>query len=344
MRANDKDNDRYLSRSACVYKGSRFTAKSIKKAIETATGTYSAPIPPQPSLTARDVLNPSVVSSPLDSVNYKNSVHVTLIDQVYCLSAAILKPDISQECIEEILKAPDWLLISIIQEVARCREPSLAKTGLDRLVSKIMELSFDNKKLVFMLDSISGTDKQSDFDAYPVMPLHDRSYGYEYEDPLKSLDASYRYDNMMKNKGNFGVARLLFLLEIKTHHLPYSSNKATSAKKLHEGLSESFNEFLNKKIDYREFKEKWDLTLNTYKPELEKHRGWKNLLANLVLFVATLGVAHTGAFIAKQMTGKPYTNNLGLFSLTKTDSMKHVDNLEQSVKELKPLSPSSGHS
>ena len=141
--------------------------------------------------------------------------------------------------------------------------------------------------------------------------------------------------NIYLDRGVFGVAHMLYRLQVKAQTLnkpeePETIKAYDAAEKLHKELSECFLTYLKSPKDdkdYQTFKQAWDKAIETHKPTLEKHRGWKNLLANLALFIVTLGIVHTGAMIA----GKH-----GLFALAKTDSAKHVDDLEKSIKKIEP--------
>lgn len=82
-----------------------------------------------------------------------------------------------------------------------------------------------------------------------------------------------------------------------------------------------FQEDKNNNFDY---KANALIAIDKAKPELEKHRGCKKILGNLLLLILTLGTAH----IANKMV-----NNHFLF-FRETDSSKKLKQLEQTVSTL----------
>ncbi len=195
-------------------------------------------------------------------------------------------------------ETPPELLAPLLNQI---RSSRLFSDNIDRalahFVPRIIQLEIDNQKIIFQRLFLNV-----------------------------ELDDS---KNIYLDRGEFGIAHKLYRLKIKAQTLykpkePETMEAYNAAEKLHEELSRCFLKYL-KDEDYQTFKKTWDQAIKTHKPTLEKHRGWKNFLANLALFIVTLGIVHTGAVIA----GKH-----GLFALTKTDSAKHVDDLEQSIKKL----------
>ncbi|MES2142685.1 MAG: hypothetical protein V4471_07395 [Pseudomonadota bacterium] len=62
----------------------------------------------------------------------------------------------------------------------------------------------------------------------------------------------------------------------------------------------------------------------TLQPELDKHRGYKQILGNLLILICTLG---TG-----QLINKAYTGNFLFFK--KTDSSKHIDKVSHMIEKM----------
>jgi hypothetical protein len=129
------------------------------------------------------------------------------------------------------------------------------------------------------------------------------------------------------NHGEFGIARLLFQLEIKTKSLKQRNETAAHDKafELHQALRSAFLEYLNSnkgKNARQTLNTTWIHAINAAKPELEKHRGWSNFLVNMLLVIPTLGVFML--YAGYQSNGKNF-----LFRFVNTDSAHCIKKLEQ---------------
>ncbi|WP_218813791.1 hypothetical protein [Rickettsiella endosymbiont of Dermanyssus gallinae] len=84
--------------------------------------------------------------------------------------------------------------------------------------------------------------------------------------------------------------------------------------------------FIDEKINYNTYKKKSFEIINQQRPELDKHRGYKQILGNLLIFIATLG--------AGQLVNKACNGNF-LFSqrFFKTDSAKYIDKLSNMIEK-----------
>ena len=87
--------------------------------------------------------------------------------------------------------------------------------------------------------------------------------------------------------------------------------------------------FKEKRMDYDEYQSKALRIIQKAKPELEKHRGYKKLLGNLVVLILTLGTA----FIINKALNGHY-----LF-FQKTDSAKQLDKISQTLDSVSDLLP-----
>jgi hypothetical protein len=103
-------------------------------------------------------------------------------------------------------------------------------------------------------------------------------------------------------------------------HTPASSKASTIVNVL-RGLNRDC--FIEKKIDYNTYKEKSLKLIHQERPELDKHRGYQQILANLLIFIVTLGTA--------QLVNKAYNGNFLFFN--STDSAKKLDNLSQAIEK-----------
>jgi hypothetical protein len=144
--------------------------------------------------------------------------------------------------------------------------------------------------------------------------------------PLYLQDNSAINDRLLNN-GEFGIARLLFQLEVKTESLKQRHETAAyeKARELHKALRYAFLEYLNsdkgenarKNLDIT-----WTFAINAAKPELEKHRGWSNFLVNMLLVIPTLGAFML--YAGYQSSGKNF-----LFPFIDKDSTNCIKKLEQ---------------
>jgi len=121
------------------------------------------------------------------------------------------------------------------------------------------------------------------------------------------------------------------LEEIKTKEQDLRSRghitAADCALYLHKTLKDKHNELVEEKIDTQTFKISCTDAINTARPELEKHRGWKQVLGNLALAVVGLGVLYVFAgLIHKAATGS--------FLFFKTDTASKIDNLDQTIESI----------
>jgi hypothetical protein len=110
------------------------------------------------------------------------------------------------------------------------------------------------------------------------------------------------------------------ILRVRNHILAYC--KAANIVQLLLSLHQDY--FIEKKIDYKTYKEKSLDIINEERPELDKHRGYKKILGNLLILICTLG---TGQLINKACTG-----NFLFFK--KTDSSKHIDKVSHTIEKM----------
>ena len=103
---------------------------------------------------------------------------------------------------------------------------------------------------------------------------------------------------------------------------------ATAAKTICDALEESLHNFNWKDIET--FKtENIEQAIQIATPELEKHRGCKQLIVDLITVLSGVGLVAAAIHCAA-------THGRHFFFQVKTDSMMELDNLSAS---LKPISP-----
>lgn len=111
-------------------------------------------------------------------------------------------------------------------------------------------------------------------------------------------------------------------LILKDHH-----SAASCAEQLYTTIKSGHKYLTDGTINIQSFKQLCTQAINTHRPELEKHRGWKQLLGNLALAVAGMGVLYCVAgLINKAATGR--------FLFFKADSTKKIEQLERSIESM----------
>lgn len=107
--------------------------------------------------------------------------------------------------------------------------------------------------------------------------------------------------------------------------------EADVAKKLAEDTHQDLEQYIGKPSDpdaLSVFKSNANQHIEAARPILEKHRGWKQILGNLLLSIALLGVGYVAAIsINKIRTGR-------FLFFQKTDSADKIDLLKKSIESL----------
>ena len=105
---------------------------------------------------------------------------------------------------------------------------------------------------------------------------------------------------------------------------------ADCALELHNLIKENYEDLISGWISTSEFKKRSFKVIEKNQPELEKHRGWKQVLGNLALAIIGLGVLYAAA----GLINKASTGNFLFFN--KTDSANKVEQLKKSVESIHP--------
>ena len=120
------------------------------------------------------------------------------------------------------------------------------------------------------------------------------------------------------------------LEEWETLNNPGKYDKAyKTTSTLIETLADLYKSASDKQTSLTQFKEGCINAINTARPELEKHRGMKQILGNLALAIAGLGVFYVAAGLINMLAtgGKN-------FLFFKTNSGKHLEHLEAEINSL----------
>ena len=105
--------------------------------------------------------------------------------------------------------------------------------------------------------------------------------------------------------------------ELKTRNYDNAYNAANS---LHTALTNLKNQYSSGTIQYLAFKNGSMNEIKTARTELEKHRGWKDILGNVALCILGLGIGYLAICAFK-----------GGFFKFNTDSAKKLDDLKHSI-------------
>lgn len=136
-------------------------------------------------------------------------------------------------------------------------------------------------------------------------------------------------NDLYLNQNEFGLARLIHKIRIKAQSFD-ECQASQDANQLYKKLSELYLNYLNSSKDedhYKQFKDNCANEISKVRKVLEKHRGWKNILANIMLHVGLLATtAGIGNLVA---AGYAYYYQKSLFfTLTNTDTANHIKNIE----------------
>lgn len=122
-------------------------------------------------------------------------------------------------------------------------------------------------------------------------------------------------------------------LDDKDYHLSSTKNSfiyqepSSCAAELLDNLSTNYYRLINQTIDLNTFKRESLDAINKARPVLEQHRGWKQILGNLALAVAGMGVI----YLVAGLLNKAVTGNFLFF---KTDSAHKIDQIEKSIHSI----------
>lgn len=117
--------------------------------------------------------------------------------------------------------------------------------------------------------------------------------------------------------------------ELKVKYFEAADKAAT----LHDNLALYFNDYKANKMSLEAFKANSKQVIEEVRPVLEKHRGWKEFLGNVALFIGMLGAGFiiTGLVTLAKTGGKQF-----LFYKFETESGKKVNMLEDALNNMAP--------
>lgn len=141
-----------------------------------------------------------------------------------------------------------------------------------------------------------------------------------FDDRTLNLD-EFRAERKLETQ----FTRLAFqLLVLKDKVEEFKSRKCSEAYHatniLHETLTELKNQYSEQKINYIDFKIKATWAINTARIDLEKQRGWKELLTNLSLCILGFGIGYLAICAYK-----------GSFFKVNTDSTNKLNDLQRNI-------------
>ena len=193
------------------------------------------------------------------------------------------------------------------------------------------------KDNIYNLDNNLGKSENMNEGAYTVLYSPERKIAPEIRpEETEEIGAQQQVSNIVNPNviqlSDLDQYFLCQLQEINAKEIYLRSNghivAANSARDLYYDVHAALTELTRGSIDIDMFKCRCTDKINIARPELEKHRGWKQLLGNLALAVIGLGVLYVAAgLVHKAVTGK--------FLFFKTDSANKLDKLEQSINNIR---------
>ncbi|KTC83658.1 hypothetical protein [Legionella cincinnatiensis] len=105
---------------------------------------------------------------------------------------------------------------------------------------------------------------------------------------------------------------------------------AETAEKLHEQLYKGSVQYFNNRINDKQFSILCHQAIEKARPELETHRGWKQILGNLALAIIGLGIG----YVAAGLINLAFTKHFLFFN---TDSGKKLNDMEKVVNQTVPV-------
>ncbi|KTC84997.1 hypothetical protein [Legionella brunensis] len=150
-----------------------------------------------------------------------------------------------------------------------------------------------------------------------LVPLKDN-------EPAPSIDpaAAMRFNQQLDNLLEMG-AKLAGRGHVKA---------AKEAFKLYERLNTGFKEYSLNPMATKAFRDVCDEAMRVARIELERHRGWKEILGNLGLAIAGLGIGYVVAGVANLVK----TSGKHFFFSFNTDSANKLNDLHDTIKQMAP--------
>ncbi|MDP3268060.1 MAG: hypothetical protein Q8M40_03340 [Legionella sp.] len=179
------------------------------------------------------------------------------------------------------------------------------------------------------------TEQNEDGISKPINPV-----SVVTTEDIKNFAESFRLNRTFTNDFNSKLNQLSHLLFIKIgfwseFDKPEKYGEAIKAANvLRDNLDMYYSNADHGEMSMSDFKNKWIAEINNARPALEKHRGMKQILGNLALAVAGLGVFYVAAGLINLMA----TGGRN-FLFFKTNTAKILDQLENQISPM--LQPSS---
>ncbi|KTC89078.1 hypothetical protein [Legionella cincinnatiensis] len=156
--------------------------------------------------------------------------------------------------------------------------------------------------------------------------LEKRKKEFEPDSLIISLDAKIQFLNLLHEIKNKATA-------FKNNNQPEA---AKVASQLHTRLFTASMEYFKAQYvtqkNYKIFNELCTNAIDEARPVLEKHRGWKDFFAKLIVGIATLGIVPAALAIKSKIQTGSFS-----FRLLKTASQKQLDCIEEQAQILEPI-------
>lgn len=270
-------------------------------------------------LSAFEAVFNTVISSPEKFPLIKNQKGVYLLSEESSNKV--------QAEFKKLLSNPKEYIGAVESEDSKVLMELLQKQNRNRY--KINELKAQINKL-----KVGPIDSNSEFGIRYRLYTLDMQLSSYYKETLRLIDGLPSTDNNLHTE-------ILVLVEEKkaefnehiqlqrTHYpIEEAEDKKFKAKHLYTDLCLEYNKFRLGKIPYDEFQSNCKNFIALAKPSLEKHRGWKEIILNVLACIASIGIVPYLEY--KKSKGEHY------FFKVNTDSINTVEKAEQAINKLDP--------
>ena len=171
---------------------------------------------------------------------------------------------------------------------------------------------------------------EASLDETPISPLLlGIVHAYHHLSASSPEGARATDDEMTFTKAFYQFEKQLQLIKQKSTSLKQGSNAQLSAETLHAALSDAAVQLLNGKCSIEQFKQNCTSACESAETsDLKNHRGWKQVIANIlftVVSIALLGVAN--------LASKVFTGSFRFFR-TETDSLHKVWDMKRVLNNI----------
>ncbi|BBB15772.1 uncharacterized protein RVIR1_13250 [Candidatus Rickettsiella viridis] len=288
----------------------------------------------------KDILGAILKRLPLD--NFQDKIFYTHLTKVL---PKIIKPKVNDVCVlaNQLTADRRDKLILLLIESGITENLIREKNGFYTLLSYCVSEDIKDKIYIAYEDKLAAIIQENNHsNLIRVLPKNclgdfyrnfrpQRREILQREDPHTTEILELLSNDLLVEVSNASLDCLFIQLKVikkKADELEKRGyhQAAVCAETLYTKIKNSAEDFDKKKISTQTFREQCFQAIQTAKPELEKHRGWKQVLGNLALAILGLGIFYVAAgLIHKGISGKfLFFNN--------TNSAKKLATLDKTIQ------------